>query len=233
MLTKGRIIMEYSVKRKINIFGRVAKIITTVVIVCLLVAEGFMLTGAVIVAVVPKDSVTVDAQVQGDVKINTRYFGYDGEEFSVNVGDNKITLGEIGSGDLKLDSKDGVMTVNGDFKNISFDLTDALLLIVFGMLSVAAMVVALYFFRALMKQFMICDTPFCDGVVQKMRNFAIALIPCMAVVQGMKSAVSAVFSHDFNLDIDLVCVAFVFIIFVLTMVFKYGTELQKEHDETV
>ena len=225
--------MENSVKRKINIFGKVMKIITTVVIICLLVAEGFMLTGAVIVAVVPKDSVTVDAQVNGNVNINTTYFGYDGEDFSVNIGDDKITVGSIGSGDLQLDSKNGVMTVNGDFKNIRFDLSDALLLIVCGMVSVAAIVVALYFFKALMKQFMICDSPFCDGVVQKMRNFAIALIPCVIVAEGMKKAAAGIISDSFTFDIDLVSVAFVFIIFVLTMVFKYGCELQKEHDETV
>ena len=42
--------MENKIKRKINTFGRVAKILTMIVIVCLLVAEGFLLAGGVIAA---------------------------------------------------------------------------------------------------------------------------------------------------------------------------------------
>lgn len=225
--------MENSVKRKINIFGKVMKIITMIVIVFLLVAEGFLLTGGVIVAAVPKDSVTVDAAVKADVSVNTGYFGYDGEEVSVNLGDSKIVIGSVGSGDLKLNEKDGILNVNGNFKNLHFDLNDALLLIVYGFVSLAAIVVALFFFRALMKEFMVCDTPFCDGVVRKMRNFAIALIPCVVVAEGMKKAVAGVISNSFTMDFDLTAAGFVVIIFVLTMIFKYGTELQKEHDETV
>ena len=225
--------MESSVKRKINIFGKVAKIITTIIIVFLLVAEGFMLVGGVIVAAVPKDSVTVDATIKADVNVNTGYFGYNGEEVSVNLGDHKIVIGSVGSGDLKMNEKDGILNINGDFQNLRFDLNDALLLIVYGIIHVAAIIVALYFFKALMKEFMICDSPFSDGVVRKMRNFAIALIPCVVVAQGMKKAVDGIVSNSFTMDFDLTAAGFVIIIFVLTMIFKYGTELQKEHDETV
>lgn len=225
--------MENSVKRKINIFGKVAKIITMIVIVCLLVAEGFMLTGAVIIAVVPKDSVTVDAAADFDVNADSAFFGLDGEQFYVNTGNGHLVLGDISTGDLNIKNENGNLNVSGGVKNLHFDLNDALKLIVCGMISLAAIIVALYFFRALMKQFMVCDSPFSEGVVKKMRNFAIALIPCTAVVMVMKSAFGAVFSHNFGFDIDFISVAFVFIIFVLTMIFKYGTELQKEHDETV
>ena len=225
--------MEKSIKRKINIFGKVAKIITTIFIVLLMIAEGFMLVGGIIVAALPKDVVTVDAAVAADVKIDTSYFGMDGDEFYVNLGDSQVKLGKIGSGDAKVINNDGVMNADVDIRDLHFDLNTVLLLIIYGFIAVAAIIVALYFFKALMKQFMICDSPFCDGVVQKMRAFAIALIPCMVVIQGMKSAISAFISDSFTFDIDFVSAAFVFIIFVLTMIFKYGAALQKEHDETV
>ncbi|MBQ3265178.1 MAG: DUF2975 domain-containing protein [Ruminococcus sp.] len=225
--------MENSVKRKINVFGKVMKIITTVIIVCLLVAEGFMLVGGVIVAIVPKDSVTVDAAVNADIKVNTGYFGLDDGQVSVKAGDTKIVVGDIGSGDFQINSENGVTHMNSNFRDMHFDLNTALLLIVYGMVSLAAVIVALYFFKALMKQFMICDSPFSDGVVQKMRHFAIALIPCVVVAEGMKKAIGGVISDSFTFDFDFISVAFVFIIFVLTMVFKYGTELQKEHDDMV
>ena len=59
--------MENKIKRKINTFGRVAKILTMIVIVCLLVAEGFLLAGGVIAAVVPKDSVTVETDSRTEI----------------------------------------------------------------------------------------------------------------------------------------------------------------------
>ena len=216
--------MEKSIKRKINVFGKVAKIITMIIIVCLLVAEGFMLVGGIIVACVPKDSVTVDGAGTIDVNVNTEYFGLDGEQFYVNT---------ISTGSLNVKNENGNLNVNGDFKQLHFDLNDGMLMLVYGMVYVAAIVVALFFFRALMKQFMVCDSPFSEGVVKKMRAFAIALIPCTAAVLMMKSAISAMLSGSFNFDIDFISVAFVIIIFILTMIFKYGTELQKEHDETV
>ena len=42
--------MENSVKTKINTFGKVFRIITTVFIVCLYVIEGFLLLGTVLSA---------------------------------------------------------------------------------------------------------------------------------------------------------------------------------------
>ena len=225
--------MENSIKRKINIFGKVAKIITMIVIVCLLVAEGFMLVGGVIAAAVPKDSVTVDAAVQVDAKADNKFFGIEYGKIGVKVGGTEILLGEYSTDGVSFFSENGKTGVSAGIRDLHFDLNDALKLIVCGMVSVAAIVVSLYFFRALMKQFMVCDSPFSEGVVKKMRNFAIALIPCTAVVMVMKSAFGAVFSHNFGFDIDFISIAFVFIIFVLTMIFKYGAELQKEHDETV
>ena len=225
--------MENSIKRKINIFGKVAKIITMIIIVFLLVAEGFMLVGGIIVAAVPKDSVTVDSAADLDVNVDTAYFGLDGEQFYVNTGSGHLTLGEISTGSLDVRNASGNLNVSGEIKNLHFDLNDALALIIYGIVYVAAIVVALFFFRALMKEFMVCDSPFSEGVVKKMRNFAISLIPCTAMIMVMKSAISAVFSHSFNFDLDFISVAFVFIIFVLTMIFKYGAALQKEHDETV
>ena len=68
-----------------------------------------------------------------------------------------------------------------------------------------------------------------------MRTFAIALIPTMAVSSLADGVMSGIFEGVFSFGggIDLVTVGFVVIIFVLTMVFKYGTMLQKQYDETV
>ncbi len=228
--------MDNSIKRKINVFGKVGKIITTIIIVLLLVAEGFMLLGGVIVAAVPKESVTADVSGKADIKVDANYFGIDKGEISAKAGDINIKLGKVDEENLKMKlDENGVFNIDADTNRVHYDLWDALKLIVTGMIKIAAIVVALFFLKALMKQFMLCDSPFCDAVVKAMRTFAIALIPTMAVSSLADGVMSGIFEGVFSFGggIDLVTVGFVVIIFVLTMVFKYGTMLQKQYDETV
>ena len=217
--------METSVKRKINIFGKVGKIITTVLIVLLLVAEGALLISGVAIAILPKDTVTVNASGEADVRINANYFGVSGTD---------IKLARLSEGDMDITTKDGVVEMKLGAKDLHFDLWDALKLIGVGMLKIAAVVVALYFFKALMKQFSVCETPFCDDVIKKMRAFAIALIPTMAVSAMSNGLAKGLLADAFSFgSVDLIPVAFVVVVFVLTMIFKYGAMLQKQYDETV
>lgn len=224
--------MENKIKKKINTFGKVAKIITMIVIVFMLVTEGFLLAGGVIAAVVPKESVTVETVSRSEISVDTNYFGVDDQKFYINVGGQKLYIGDFADEGFEIknekdgSSRDVNMTVS------QYDMHTALWLIVCKATALAAVIVALFFFRAIMKQFMVCDTPFCDGIVNKMRSFAIALIPCMIVWQSMTAAKNCIIGKDVDFNL-LFTVSLVLIIFVLTMIFKYGTELQKEHDNMV
>ncbi len=224
--------MENKIKRKINTFGKVAKILTMIAIVCMLVAEGFLLVGGVIAAVVPKDSVKVDCESSTEVFVDTNYFGMDGDAFYVNMGGSKLYIGDLGDDSYDVKNQNGILELNSSAQSKHYDLNTALVWIICQMAALAAIIVALYFFRSLMKQFMVCDTPFSDGVVNKMRAFAIALIPCMAVYHAVGAVKNNVLGNDGSTGLIL-SVVFVLVIFVLTMIFKYGAELQKEHDETV
>jgi len=227
--------MDNPVKKKINVFGKIGKIITMIVIVLLLIAEGAMLIGGVTVAVLPKDSVTVDVTGRANVKVNTSSFGLDKGEISVKAGDVNIKLADIGDENIKITpDSNGVFHVDTDNKSLHFNLWDVLKLIGVAMIKVAALVVALFFLRALMKRFSLCDSPFCDEVVKAMRAFAIALIPTMAVSCAADAIFSGFFEGVFSFGgVDLVTVGFVLIIFMLTCIFKYGTKLQQQYDETV
>lgn len=224
--------MENKIKRKINTFGKVAKILTMIAIVFMLVAEGFLLVGGVIAAVVPKDSVTVNSESSTEVNVNTDYFGMDGDAFYVNMGGSKLYIGDLGNDSYDIKNQNGSINLNCNAQSKHYDLNTALLWIICQMAALAAIITALYFFRSLMKQFMVCDTPFSEGVVKKMRTFAIALIPCMAVYHGVSAVKNNILGNGGSLNLTL-SVVFVLVIFVLTMIFKYGAELQKEHDETV
>ena len=220
--------MESTIKKKINTFGKVGKIITSIIIVVLLVVEGFLLAGTIVAAVLPKDAVSVDAQGGGTVRFDAEYFGFDSDELSLKIGSTQIKLAEFGA--LKTHSQDGALIMDVQSGEFHFNLNTLLGLMIIGIIRLASFVVALYFLKALMKAFMTCGSPFDENVITKMRNFAIALIPCIAVHEIAGCFVPG-FSHGSSLD--LVKVAFVLIIFMLTAVFKYGSQLQKEHDETV
>lgn len=229
--------MNKSIKSKINIFGKVGKIITTVIIVLLLVAEGFMLTGVVIMAFVPKDAVTMDVTGNAKFQVNTEFFNIDDGEFSFKLGEADVKLGKYDDSKVVTAIKDGKLTVDANAGNVRFDLTDAIKVMICFMIRVAAIVVVLFFFRALMKQFMLCDTPFSDEVIKKLRAFAIALIPAMAVSMISYTFFVQLFSGVIGggafFRLDLVGIGFVVVVFVLTAIFKYGAQLQKDYDETV
>ena len=226
--------MENSIKKKINAFGRVGKIITTIIIVFLLVAEGFMLVGAVITAVLPNDCISVDVAGTAEIHVDTDYFDINEGQIYLNVGDNKIALGGITDEQLKIyNNSPVVMQFDAKTADLHFDMKTGLYLLILSMAECAAIVVILFFLRALMKQFMICDTPFSDGVIKKMRAFAISLIPTVAVAFVTDALGSEVLSFFSNAHVDLLTVGFVVVIFILTAIFKYGAQLQKQYDETV
>lgn len=224
--------MENKIKSKINTFGKVAKILTMIAIVCMLVVEGFLLVGGVITAVVPNDSVTVDVGSNTKINFDTNYFGMDGEQYYFNIGDEKLYIGQFSTDGYEIKNENGSFNLNTNNQSRHYDMNTALWLIVCEAIALSAVIVALYFFKSLMKQFMICDTPFSDGIVKKMRAFAIALIPCMAVYHAVNSVKNSILGNEGDSGLILSAV-FVLVIFVLTMIFKYGAELRKEHDDTV
>ena len=65
--------MENPIRKKINIFGKAGKIISMIIIICLLVAEGFMLVGTIVLAALPEDAVSVDIRNNTDFKVSSKY----------------------------------------------------------------------------------------------------------------------------------------------------------------
>ena len=228
--------MENSVKRKINIFGKVGRIITTVVIILMIVAGSCLVIGGTVIAFMPKDAVSVDIKGQADINIGKGVFGFEGKQFYINAGDSKIIVGEVGKDETITlnDAENDELDISSGTRELHFNLLTVLWIMVVGAVKIGALIVALYFFKALMKAFETCDSPFCDEVVDKLRRFAFALIPCLAVSECAGAIASGIITNSFSFgSINLVYVAFVLVIFVLSMIFKYGKQKKKEHDETV
>lgn len=225
--------MEQSmnVKKKINTFGKVGKIITTILIVFMFIAEGALLVGTVVLAILPKDALTLSIKGEAEIVFDGSYFG---------LQDGDLTIAPDGGMNIAIGNFDGKATtvVNGNKLEayaqsglLTYNLLDALKICVAGMIGIVAVLVVLFFLKALMKEFMTCDSPFCDGVVNKMRNFAISLIPAAVVGEISGAIIGKMFTN--SLSLNLGTVLFVILIFMLVMIFKYGAQLQKQYDETV
>ena len=227
--------MTNSIKRKINIFGKVGKIITLVLIILLWVFEGLLLTGEAILIFVPKDAVTVEMTGNAQINIRTGDLNIDKEQLDEFSKNSKVTINDREYSDIKIETdKEGMTHITTENQSVTYDIFSLMSVIGVLMIKLAAFIVALFFFKALMKSFSTCDTPFCDEIVKKLRNFAFSLIPTIAVSAGMNVLLSS-FSNG-SIDIgssEIPAAFFVIIILILSLIFKYGTELQKEHDETV
>lgn len=228
--------MNGSIKARINTFGRVGKIISNIIIVFMLVIEGFILLAGIIMLAMPEDTASIDLVGNAEIRVDAGRFGLDDGNFSVKIGDSRIAVASYGdkAAEMKVD-EEGIATVNtGDMK-LHYTLRDGGIVVLISGVRLACYIVALFFFKGLMKCFMGCDTPFCDEVVNRLRNFAIVLIPTFVVASTAGSLMGRVISKDiFNIgSFNFMSVALVVVIFMLSAIFRYGTELQKEHDETV
>lgn len=225
--------MEQSmnVKRKINTFGKVGKIITTILIVLMFIAEGALLIGTVVLAILPKEAITLSIEGNAGVVFDGSYFGLKDSDLTIipDSGMN-ISIGNFGSNATAVVNGNKIIAY-AESGLFTYNLWDALGICVAGMIGIAAVLVVLFFLKALMKEFMTCDSPFCDGVVNKMRNFAISLIPAAFVGEIGGAILGKMFINSFSLNLGTVL--FVILIFMLVMIFKYGAQLQKQYDETV
>ena len=225
--------MENPIRKKINLFGKVGKIISMIIIICLLVAEGFMLVGTIVLAALPEDAVSVDIRNNTDFKVSSKYMDVEDEQIMLKLGGSEVAVGKLDNENV-VKNDDGTVSIQANTPDAHFETRDAIKIMIPAMISLAAVVTALYFLRALMKAFQNCETPFADEVIRKMRNFSIALIPTMAVsmfCDGMMKMMMGGASAPFS--VNFANVGFVVIIFILTAVFRYGAQLQKQADETV
>ena len=223
------------IKKKINIFGKVGKIITIILIVCMYIAEGALVAGTIVTAILPKDAVTLTVNGSAHAVI-------DGSFVTVDQGDSKLdfkvgNFAVAGMDDENADIRIDGSRIDASFRSgsVTYDLWDALRICIAGIFAVAGVLVALYFLKSLMKELAVCDTPFCSGVVTKMRSFAIALIPAAIAGEVANTIIGATVSHCMSIgfSVNLGMIALVVVIFLLSMIFGYGAQLQKQYDETV
>lgn len=222
---------------RMNKVGKVGKIVTLVIIVfAILAAVGTAVT-AITATAIPKNTIEARVSAQTDVTLSKDVFGdLNGvivDAVSQHVGklDNVLS----GSVDVKAENADGNAVIHVNADNLKVQSGSFAPAIWIGFVNIVAFIVCAFFFKGLMGELEISRSPFTEGVVDKMRRFAIALL----AVSIATSVLNAVFGcilmggHMFSLSLNLGSIITAVIIFVLAIVFRYGAQLQKESDETL
>lgn len=227
-------------KRRINVLGKICRIISMIIIVCLMIGASASLITSLALIIMPQDGLQAD--VTGSAKVEV--YGKLIEKIpdgvlkniakSIQEGSTKIRINSNKVNELT-ETEDGiVLDADGELMHLTFRKLGLALLM--ASLIIGLLIYVFIMLRRLMKEFETCDSPFSDGVVRSMTGFAISLIP-YTVLKPMlsKMATSLLTSGnvevDFSLDLSMAFSALVIIL--LIFIFKYGASLQKESDETL
>ena len=227
-------------KRKINVIGKICRIISMVIIVLLMIGAAASLITSVVLIVIPQDGLQADVSGTAKVEVYGQLIdklpdgvikdiaqGIQDGTAKININSNRVNGITQSENGIVMDASGEIMHLT--FRRIGFALLASS--VVIGLL-----IYVFIMLRRLMKEFEKCDSPFSDGVIKAMTGFAISLIP-YTVLKPMLTKLSGSFltsgniNIDFSLDLSMAFSALVIIL--LIFIFKYGASLQKESDETL
>ena len=222
--------MENKCVKRINLIGKVSRIL-------LIIAQVFLIlgmVGAIIFAVgvmqLPDDCIKINGSFTAQVLIDEDRIPpmLDMEE-DIEALEKLADINQKFRGmefNMTVDeSVDGAVVVNADGVLENQDVSDYKYLAIPTAVSTVfvlatILVIAIFAFR-LAGAFAKCSSPFEENVLRRMKHFAISMIP-WAVVECLASdsvAVSAIL--------------FAVVVFLFVQIFSYGAKIQQENDDMV
>ena len=236
--------METKMDKKINTIAKVGRILATIAAVFMILGCIASAVGIGVTASMPKDSLMVDVTGIADVTAKGEVLESitDAIIDSAKGGKGKVMLGDsnVAIGDVEDSIPEGVtaqktdkgFTLSVENKRLNISTQAITTVLIFSFLNTVCLTVVLFMIRALMKSIEKCETPFCNDVIRKMKNFGYSLIP-LAVLSGTSENTWNILDVGVHAGIDLKVVFVILVVFMLVMVFSYGAELQKQSDETL
>ncbi len=214
---------------KINKLSKVGYILSSIGKVALMIAAIACLVGSILMCFVPKEaasiqlSVASSAVIQVDESISfTNLASLDSEGGILELGQNRY---QIVTNDKE----------NPDALETTFYLSDVKWILFGGVFTCVAACVSFFFAGKLCAWFKECDTPFSEEISTGLVKLVWSLIPLCMVTSVMESAVDSLGTGrwDLVIGVDLTTVLLILCVFLLSYIFKYGTVLQIESDETL
>lgn len=256
--------MESNIKKKVNTIGLVGKIISIILIVVMSLACLGSLLGAIVIAVLPKDAITVDFNVDTGVTIGKSLFGSALDEIPDNItfempDPDSAEFAEfqeafaqmkqlhIDLNDLRMEKTPEGLKMQIGMTGFRMKLQEFSGAAFTAFVYCAALLVIMIFLLRLSNAFRKCDTPFSDLVIKRMTVFGWVLLIGSVVASvveaigsalilrsiGLTSAMNSAGIPVFSFNLRLAPIVIALVLFFLTMIFRYGAQLQKESDETL
>lgn len=230
---------------KINKYGKIGKIITTILLVIAGIGTFLTIISGIVLMLIPNDLITfnLDNSVRVTIDTENKDLGLsmtdsDKERISAAFESGVPTGVNMGNVSFRLDNvefTDGKMIVSSSGNTTDISLKSIATAVFVAVIALILTMISLVFGRSLCKAFELCETPFEDSVITKLQHFAIALLPWALYSSVPLTVMNSVLKNSLrmNLNIDLNVIFTVLVIYALSIVFKYGAELQRESDETL
>ena len=229
--------MNNKLVNRMNTVGTVGKIITIIVIVLMIIASVAVAGVAVAASVMPGDTIAADVSVQTDVTLSGEVFGPVSSEIVNGVNQEAISGKDIGNGTVSVDADkaDDSAVIHADVERLHMESGMIVLAIWVALITLISIIVCAFFFKALMQELSVAESPFTYAIADKMKRFAIVMIVTSVIASICKSIIGAILTmgHGFAFSLDFGPIITAVIIFILVVVFRYGAQLQKESDETL
>lgn len=253
--------MNSNTLSKFRLFGKVGKILMTILSVIAALAAVCCCTAAIFTASLPADALTVRVVEHAEFRFNETSFGalwnilggsftYSGEyspehifadgKSSVTPPENskfeaELTLPDRTYASAEIHSNGNTKIMEAESAPSEYNAKSLLSVFIFAALLSAALTAALWLLRGLFAALIKCETPFCPAVVSKLKGFAFALLPAAVFASVGETMAESFLSAGRLVGIRIqwgFLIAFA-VTMALAAVFKYGVQLQKESDETL
>lgn len=234
---------ENSVIAKINRYGKVGKIITTIMMIIASVGTVTTIVSGIALLVMPSDffelSLNTVVQLSIDTnKVDAPITENDQEmiEKAFNSGlPTGLNLGAVRFSMDQAEFVDGKLIARSEGNETNISLNSLGYAVIAAAVALILTSISLLFGRKLCKAFEKCETPFEENVIKRLEQFAISLLPWALYSSVPESIMNSVLNNSLkmNLSINLSVIFTVLVIFALSTVFKYGAVLQRESDETL
>lgn len=220
---------------RINKFGKVGNIVTLIAkIICIVGLVGCLIA-TIVCTVFPENFVNIKIDTAAEVAVNMNVIDMKLSDDAASKIASEITENvSVDGGEVtSVVIEDNTITLDATGENISFGLKDIAGITFAATVTLATMLVTLFFIGVLCKAFAKCETPFEENVIKKMNNLAISVVPMVVFSYVTEVVANYVMSGDLNLSIDFTAILVILVLFMLVHIFKYGAVLQQESDETL
>ncbi len=218
--------MENNIQ-KINTLGKVGDIICKILKVILVIGAVVCFVCGILMCFVPRDAVKLELSSANTaiVHLNEKFDII--KKLDLDLDDETLKIGEhsyqiVDDGELDLESH-------------TLYLSDVKWVLFAGILACAAAWVFFHYAGKLCACFRYCTTPFTEEASKGLTRLAWSLVPMAVVGSLMEGFAGAALlgDGDVSVSVNLETVFAVLCLFLLSYVFKHGTALQTQADETL